>query len=63
MPKDEALGRLRQYTGQDFRYEGLAWDKWGIANELHYPGWGGISAIVDLPTKTPEQINPRNGKP
>jgi hypothetical protein len=47
MPRDVAYDWLKNHTKEDFGYDANAWEQWGKAHDEFYPGWAGISSMVD----------------
>jgi hypothetical protein len=38
LPREEALRRLREATGEDFEYHDARWEEWGRKHRLFFPG-------------------------
>lgn len=47
MTREEAHEWLKQYTNEDFGHDALAWEQWGREHNRFYPGWPGISSVLD----------------
>jgi hypothetical protein len=46
MGKDGAYEWLKNYSKQDFGYDSLAWEQWGLEHDEFFPGWAGIAAMM-----------------
>jgi hypothetical protein len=45
--KEEAYQWLKDNTGQDFGYNGLAWEEWGRTHDKFHSGWTGIASHLE----------------
>lgn len=51
MTKMEAYNWLKDHTGQDFGLDPLKWEEWCQKHRKLYPGWGGISSVIQSSNK------------